>query len=554
MMPSYFHQQNQFTTCISASGGCGLRFNRFGIKYPFRRLFDQCNYALIPNLHLHLKSDIVKRLTYDSLIQWDTSDILWIRPEAIRLMFNWPKAMSTPRYDYIIHLKKWVIITKGHLILFPCHSINQSLDSPDSDSSNLHIRTDHTSFQSTHSFKLYSREQWMRSPFRLPSRQTFQNTLFINNMLLKEFACILEATTFFFQGLHKKRLSAFSGQPVFHGLQHDLRNPAIVVENSEKEAIATIYDNRLLNRSSPINERHLPDPRDRSQQLEYPLPSAGMSKPLNRVFQAVKGDEAIIKSISPNYDALSTEKKLGNIAGTDVIPRPVYARRTDERAPAKLSKRRKSWAFYGMNLLLLGLIGYLGFNTYMAFLNTVPDPVNKMVPSPPVPHTSNIPNPSSSSIGGYNAIWQRDLFHVTKEENRNEQENVSFGTLAYADKDVGVVLLGTIVSDDPELSRAIIGDRESKNQEAYREGDAVGKYQIKKIMLGKVIIGTDEGNKLIAVVHKNDRRDPMIEEEKMDPDEAFFKELISEEKQSVRKKRKIRRRRARVSDLKASDE
>jgi type II secretory pathway component PulC len=119
---------------------------------------------------------------------------------------------------------------------------------------------------------------------------------------------------------------------------------------------------------------------------------------------------------------------------------------------------------------------------------------------------------------------------------------------------VGVVLLGTIVSDDPELSRAIIGDRESKNQEAYREGDAVGKYQIKKIMLGKVIIGTDEGNKLIAVVHKNDRRDPMIEEEKMDPDEAFFKELISEEKQSVRKKRKIRRRRARVSDLKASDE
>ena len=549
---SYFHQPNQFTTCISASEGCGLRLNRFEIKYPFRRLFDQCNYGYTPNLHL--KSDIIERLTYYSVIQWDTTDILWIRPEAIRLMFNWPRAGGSLRYEYLMNLAKWLIITKGHIILFPCYPANQSLDSPGFDSRNLHLRTAYNDFQSGRSFKINSWEKWIdRSPFQLSGSRPFQQSQFIDHTFRNEFVGILEATDAYFYGLHQRRLSAVSDESVFHGRQNDLRKPAVVAGSPEEETIAAINYNGLLNKGHFSAKRPLLDPQDGSQQLEYPIPPVGVSLPLNRVSQALKGDEAIIKSISPADDSLSRKKKLKNIAVTDVIPRPVYARQTYVRTPSKLSKKRKSWAFYGMNLLLLGLIGYVGFNTYMTFFHTSPDPINTAVPSPPVAQPSDIPKPSSSSISGYNAIWQRDLFHVSKEEDHNEQENVSFGTLAYADEDVGIVLLGTIVSDDPEFSRAIIGERKSKNQEAYREGDSVGQYQIKKIMLGKVVIGTDEGNKLIAVVHKNDRRDPMVAEEVLDPDEDFFKELVSEERHSIRKKRKIRRRRARVRNLEASE-
>jgi type II secretory pathway component PulC len=199
-------------------------------------------------------------------------------------------------------------------------------------------------------------------------------------------------------------------------------------------------------------------------------------------------------------------------------------------------------------------MGYLGYNTYMTFFYTVPDVANTAGPKPTVASSSDKPELSQSTISGYNAIWQRDLFHVTAEEDRNENEKESFATLAYADKDVGIVLLGTIVSDDPELSRAIIGDLKGKKQEAYREGDAVGKYQIKKIMLGKVIISTEDGNKLLAVLHKNDRRDPDIIEDEMGIDEEPFEETSLRKRRSVGKQRKVRRRRARVNHLEASEE
>ena len=558
MGPSFFNQKNQYTTCLSTLGGYGLSISRFGIKYPLQMLCDQHNDR--QSLGLHLKSDIIELLTSHSVIQRNPSDVLWIRPNAIQLMINWPKAFDTPKLDYLPNIGRWIILTNGHFILFPRQAVVQYIDEPGSASRNLNLNTAHSRFVTNYPFRINNRRQWInRPPNRIEENRLFQRTAYINNTLRNELAGILEATKLYFQGLHETRFSAVSKKSVLDGRQHYLRKSAGTAGSPENQAIEGINYNRHLNKGHLSTKRHLADPDNGSQQLEYPLPPKGVSLPLNRVSQAFKGDEALIKSISPTDDALSTKKKLDEIADTAVNPPPEYIRQTNAKTPAKLTKKRKSWAFYAMNLLLLGLIGFLGYNTYITFFYNRPDATNSASPTQTAAQSSIKPNPSKSSVSGYNAIWQRDLFHVTTEEDHKEQESISVGSLAYADKDVGVVLLGTIVSDDPVLSRAIIGDPKGNKQEAYREGDAVGKYQIKKIMLGKVIISTEEGNKLLAVLHKNDRRDPTTIEGEIELDEEFIEEVPIEEtslrkRRSVGKQRKVRRRRARVSRLETNDE
>ena len=555
MGPSIFNQKNQYTTCLSASGGCGLIINRFGIKYPFQWLRDQHNYRHF--LGLHLKSVIVEQLTSHSVFKRNPSDILWIRPNAFQLMINRPMAFDTPKYDYLSNIGKWILITNGHLILFPRQAVDLSLDPPEFKSQNLYLRTAQTSFSKNYPFRINNHRQWInRPPNRIEINQPFHWTAHINSTFRNELASILEAAKVYFQGVHETRLPAVSKESVFDGRQNDLRKPAGDAGSPEDQTIAAINYNRILTKGHLSSKRSSAGPQNGSLQLEYPLSPTGVSLPLNRVSQALKGDEAIIKSISPADDSFSTKKILDEIADTAVIPPPVPIRQTYARAPAKLTKKRKSWAFYAMNLLLLGLIGFLGYSTYMTFFYKGQDPANVTIPATSTTRSPERPDATQSAVSGYNAIWQRDLFHVTTKEDPNvsENESVSFGSLAYADKDVGVVLLGTIVSDDPDLSRAIIGDRKGKKQEAYRVGDAVGNYQIMKIMLGKIVIGTEEGNKLLAVLHKNNRKDPIILGDELEPDEKPVEETSLRKRRSVGKQRKVRRRRARVTHVEENNE
>ena len=555
MGPSFFNQKNQYTTCLSASGVCGLIINRFGIKYSFQWLYDQRDYRHF--FGLQHRSDIVELLTSHSVIKRNPSDILWIRPNAFQLMINRPMAFDTPKYDYLPNIGKWILITNGHLILFPLQAVDLSTNTPGSASRNLHLNTAHSSFVTNYPFRINKRNPWINRPSnRIEINRPFHWTTYINSAFRNELAGILEAAEVYFQGVHETRLPAVSKESVFDGRQNDLRKPIGVAGSPEDQAIAAINYNRPLTKDNLSSKRSLAGPQNGSQQLEYPLSPAGVSLPLNRVSQALKGDEAIIKSISPVDDSLSTKKKLDEIADTAVIPPPVRIRQTYSRTPAKLTKKRKSWAFYAMNLLLLGLIGFVGYNTYMTFFYKGQDPANVTIPAPSTARSPNRPDATQSAVSGYNAIWQRDLFHVTTEEDPNvsENESVSFGSLAYADKDVGVVLLGTIVSDDPELSRAIIGDHKGKKQEAYRVGDTVGDYQIKKIMLGKIVIGTEEGNKLLAVLHKNNRKDPIILGDELESDEEPIEETSLRKRRSVGKQRKVRRRRARVTHVEENNE
>jgi type II secretion system protein C len=102
-------------------------------------------------------------------------------------------------------------------------------------------------------------------------------------------------------------------------------------------------------------------------------------------------------------------------------------------------------------------------------------------------------------LDGYRQIWQRNLFNTGKARGSDSEEKISLAKIAVAKKDLGLELVGTVVSDDPRLSRAIIDNRRIRKQEAYREGDTAGKVRIKKILRNNVVITTVEGDELLTV-------------------------------------------------------
>lgn len=57
---------------------------------------------------------------------------------------------------------------------------------------------------------------------------------------------------------------------------------------------------------------------------------------------------------------------------------------------------------------------------------------------------------------------------------------MSLDKLAPAQKNIGLILVGTAVADNSELSRAFIDNRSAREQRAYREGDRAGRFILKK--------------------------------------------------------------------------
>jgi len=86
---------------------------------------------------------------------------------------------------------------------------------------------------------------------------------------------------------------------------------------------------------------------------------------------------------------------------------------------------------------------------------------------------------------------------------------VAVEKISLASKKLGLKLVGTVVADDANQSQAVIESSKNREQKAFREGDQIGKVRIKKIQRNKVIITTEEGDKLLTLdperFAKNDR-------------------------------------------------
>jgi general secretion pathway protein C len=192
-------------------------------------------------------------------------------------------------------------------------------------------------------------------------------------------------------------------------------------------------------------------------------------------------------------------------AETARLARPPF-----RKAPIKTIKKRGHWVFYPLYLLLFLLIGYMGLHAVRtiqyARLETGMPNVTEFVTA-----GRSVKTESAASVQpliGYHQIWERNLFNTgrDKEKKPDLAEKIALASLAPAKKGLGLELVGTVVADDPRLSRAIIDNRSIRKQEVYREGDNAGKVKIKKILRNNVVITTADGDELLTIEIKESRK------------------------------------------------
>jgi type II secretion system protein C len=186
---------------------------------------------------------------------------------------------------------------------------------------------------------------------------------------------------------------------------------------------------------------------------------------------------------------------------TAAVAPAVRERQPLRKAPAKPVKRRSHPAFYPLYMLLFVLIGYLGFHGFQAIQYVRPETRSVSASGLAASFiTAKVESAASERpLDGYRRIWERNLFNIARAGDSESVKQIAIEKVALAEKGLGLKLVGTVVSNDAKLRRAIIDNSKTRRQKAYREGDAAGGVRIKKILRNRVIVGTAEGDRLLMV-------------------------------------------------------
>ena len=178
------------------------------------------------------------------------------------------------------------------------------------------------------------------------------------------------------------------------------------------------------------------------------------------------------------------------------------------KAPVKIIKKKSHWVFYLLYLLLFLLIGYLGLHAVQTihYARVETGTLTGAAPATAGKMKKADSATSVQPLAGYRQIWERNLFNTDRVKEPESEEKIALASLAPAKKGLGLELVGTVVADDPRLSRAIIDNRSIRKQEAYREGDSAGMAKIKKILRNNVVITTADGDELLTVEIKESSR------------------------------------------------
>ena len=263
------------------------------------------------------------------------------------------------------------------------------------------------------------------------------------------------------------------------------------VENRQKRLLK--LEERQALEAPPAPETEGPE--SLPEQLKIELPPA-----VDEVPEAVF-EPAVVVPMSPEDEMPIPADMPGPVPEPAVVAPAEPERPPLRKAPVKPIKKWGNWVFYPLYLLLFVLIGYLGFHAVQtlqyARLETGKVTVTES-------DTVGIAARAESSasvppLDGYRQIWKRNLFNTGKIKEPDSEKKISIDKLALAKKDLGLELVGTVVADDPVMSRAIIDNRSIRKQEAYREGDKAGKVRIKKILRNNVVITTAKGDELLTV-------------------------------------------------------
>ena len=150
-----------------------------------------------------------------------------------------------------------------------------------------------------------------------------------------------------------------------------------------------------------------------------------------------------------------------------------------------------------LNVILLLLLAFIGFQTVEKVLSAQMEPVN-IKPATAKENTSirNTSFSSNHSVSDYKPVWERNLFNISQKAISPPKNQVRFANVAKADDNIGLKLVGTVATNVLK-NMAIIEDNNGQN--IYREGEAAGSYVIKKILRNNVIISTANGDKLLAL-------------------------------------------------------
>jgi len=171
------------------------------------------------------------------------------------------------------------------------------------------------------------------------------------------------------------------------------------------------------------------------------------------------------------------------------------------KPPVKAIKKRSHPAFYPLYLLLIALIGYLGFHAFQgiqyalleAEATTAIEPAAAGISVKAESAVSELP------LDGYRQIWERNLFNVAKTTNSTSENKIAIEEVTPAKKELGLKLMGTVASDNVGLRRAFIHSSRTRGQRAYREGDAAVDVRIKTNQRNSVIVSTEAGDRLLMV-------------------------------------------------------
>jgi len=169
---------------------------------------------------------------------------------------------------------------------------------------------------------------------------------------------------------------------------------------------------------------------------------------------------------------------------------------------SKLSAKapyRINWLFHILNLMLIALIGYLGFYAAQSLqkIHPVSDTDSTFKPAE-VRFDSNAEFPVQP-LQEYRAIWERDLFSIIKKDNFSPQKSFSPENVPVAQKDLDLTLVGTVVGSNRGMNFAIIYNKKSRSQEIYREGNQAGEALVKMILRNCIIVKTPRGDERLAM-------------------------------------------------------
>jgi len=155
-----------------------------------------------------------------------------------------------------------------------------------------------------------------------------------------------------------------------------------------------------------------------------------------------------------------------------------------------------------VHLTFLLLIMYIGKNTFYKIAEV--DTSHAFVPEVIASKDTKSNELETEKFIDYKVIIERDIFATTAKvapPPKPEVKNIE----DLKPTKLSVSLLGTIVSDEKELTRAIIFDRKKRNQDLYRSDDTIQGALIKQILRNKVILNVNGMDEILFLVEPDEK-------------------------------------------------